>query len=115
MLQFYSGSTRMVNTRRGVAECMEIALGDHFYSCDLLIFHASIGHSFEELIEEAAKLAPRATVLAASCCGVVGREGVSESMKDMALKAIEGRDFGISYVDIQTIKEIFYNNGGNQL
>jgi len=45
----------------------------------------------------------------------LGREGVSESMKDMALKAIEGRDFGISYVDIQTIKEIFYNNGGNQL
>jgi hypothetical protein len=76
---------------------MEIALGDHFSSCDLLIFHASIGHSFEELIEEAAKLAPRATVLAASCCGVVGREGVSESMKDMALMAIEGRDFGISY------------------
>ena len=97
MLQFHSGSTRMVNTRRGVAECMEIALGDHFSSCDLLIFHASIGHSFEELIEEAAKLAPRATVLAASCCGVVGREGVSESMKDMALMAIEGRDFGISY------------------
>jgi hypothetical protein len=76
---------------------MEIALGDYFSSCDLLIFHASIGHSFEELIEEAAKLAPRATVLAASCCGVVGREGVSESMKDMALMAIEGRDFGISY------------------
>lgn len=97
MLQFHSGSTRMVNTRRGVAECMEIALGDYFSSCDLLIFHASIGHSFEELIEEAAKLAPRATVLAASCCGVVGREGVSESMKDMALMAIEGRDFGISY------------------
>jgi hypothetical protein len=99
MLQFFSGSTRMVNTRRGVAECMEIALGEHFSSCDLLIFHASIGHSFEELIDEAAKLAPGASILAASCCGVVGREGVSESMKDMALMAIEGRDFGLSYTN----------------
>jgi hypothetical protein len=78
---------------------MEIALGDHFSSCNLLIFHASIGHSFEELIDEAAKLAPGASVLAASCCGVVGREGVSESMKDMALMAVEGRDFGISYAN----------------
>lgn len=99
MLQFYSGSTRMVNTRRGVSECMEIALGQNLASADLLLFHASIGHSFEELIDEAAKQAPGAKILAASCCGVVGREGVSESMKDMALMAIKGQDFGISYAN----------------
>jgi hypothetical protein len=34
--------------------------------------------------------------LAASCCGVVGREGVSESMKDMALMAIKGKAYGIA-------------------
>ena len=99
MLQFYSGSTRMVNTRRGVAECMEIAMGENGSSADLLIFHASIGHSFQEMVDEAARMAPGARILAASCCGVVGREGVSESMKDMALMAVRGKEFAISYAD----------------
>ena len=41
MLKFYSASTRMVNTRRGVMECMEIALGEDYSDCDLIILHAS--------------------------------------------------------------------------
>jgi hypothetical protein len=78
---------------------MDIALGENTTSVDLLIFHASIGHSFQEMIDEAARLAPGARILAASCCGVVGREGVSESMKDMALMAVRGKDFSISFAD----------------
>lgn len=99
MLEFFSGSTRMVNTRRGVAECMEIALGDDLSTCDLVILHASIGHEFGALVDEASRLAPQARIVAASCCGVVGREGVSESMKDIALMAIRGKEFGISHTD----------------
>jgi hypothetical protein len=44
-------------------------------------------------------MAPKARVVAASCCGVVGREGVSESMKDMALMAVKGSEFAVSHVD----------------
>ena len=99
MLKFYSASTRMVNTRRGVMECMEIALGEDYADCDLIILHASIGHNFSELIDQTRLMAPKARVLAASCCGVVGREGVSESMKDMALMAIKGSEFAVSHVD----------------
>jgi hypothetical protein len=44
-------------------------------------------------------MAPKARVLAASCCGVVGREGVSESMKDIALMAIKGNEFAVAHVD----------------
>jgi hypothetical protein len=101
MLEFYSGSTRMVNTRRGVSECLEIAIGDSYSDCDLIIIHASIGHNFSDLVDEASKLAPNARILAASCCGVVGREGVSESMKDIALMAIKGKEFSVGHcVDI---------------
>lgn len=96
MLEFFSASTRMVNTRRGVAECLEVALGDQNTDCDLVILHASIGHNFQELIDETKKLAPSARILAASCCGVVGKEGVSESMKDIALMAIKGKEFSIA-------------------
>ena len=78
----------MVNTARGVQECLEAAMGSDYAKSDLLIFHASIGHDFEELVNEAARLAPKARIVAASCCGVVGREGVSESMKDIALMAV---------------------------
>ncbi len=99
MLKFYSASTRMVNTRRGVMECMEIALGEDYADCDLIILHASIGHNFSELIDQTRLMAPKARVVAASCCGVVGREGVSESMKDIALMAIKGNEFAVSQVD----------------
>ncbi|MFN8341981.1 MAG: FIST N-terminal domain-containing protein [Cyclobacteriaceae bacterium] len=93
MLSFYSASARIVNTRRGVMECMEIAMGNQYADSDLVILHASIGHDFGELIDQARLMAPHARIFAASCCGVVGREGVSESMKDIALMAIKGTDF----------------------
>lgn len=99
MLKFFSSSTRIVNTSRGVQECLESAMGADYSKSDLLIFHASIGHDFNELVNEASRLVPKARILAASCCGVVGREGVSESMKDIALMAIQGKDFAISYSD----------------
>lgn len=66
MLHFYSSSTRMVNTRRGVQECLESAMGNDFQNSDLLIFHAAIGHDFQEMVDEAAQLAPNARIVAAS-------------------------------------------------
>ena len=90
MLTFFSASTRMVNSRRGITECMESALGADTSDCDLVIIHASLGHDFTELIETAGTLAPRAKVLAASCFGVVGKERVSESIKDMTVMGIKG-------------------------
>ena len=99
MLKFNSSSARIVNTKRAVNECMEIALGDQMNTADLLIFHASIGHDFKDMVTEAKRLAPQARIVAASCCGVVGREGVSESMKDMALMTVQGKDFSLGSVD----------------
>lgn len=105
MLSFHSASARVINTKRGVTECMEIALGDSYADCDLIILHASIGHNFQELIQQAKEMAPKAKIVAASCCGVVGREGVSESMKDIALMAVKGKEFAVAHVD-----EIFGHN-----
>jgi hypothetical protein len=87
----------MVNTRRGVMECLESALGDDLSSADLLIWHASLGHDFQDLVDASRELAPQARVVATSCCGVVGREGVSESMKDIAVMAVQGKDFAIAH------------------
>lgn len=99
MLKFHSYSTRMVNTRRGVMECLESAVGENTSKVDLLIWHASLGHDFQDLLDAARERVPQARIVATSCCGVVGREGVSESMKDIALMAVEGKEFAIAQCD----------------
>jgi hypothetical protein len=78
---------------------MESALGKNTADCDLIILHASLGHSFEELMEQAMEMAPRAQVVAASCCGIVGKEGVSESMKDIALMAVKGKETAMAWTN----------------
>ncbi len=99
MLEFYSSSARIINTKRAVMECLEIAMGDNYSQADLLIFHASIGHNFQEMVNEAHALSPNATIVAASCCGVVGKEGVSESMKDIALMAVKGKEYAMAHTN----------------
>ncbi len=100
MLDFYSASTRMVNSKRAITECMEAALGEESQACDLLIIHASIGHNYQQLIDQARQLAPEARIVGSSCCGVIGSEGVSESMKDVAIMAIKGKsELAVAHVD----------------
>ncbi len=100
MLEFHSASTRMVNSRRAMAECLEAALGEGPHECDLVVIHASMGHNFAELAQEARRLAPGARVVGSSCCGIVGKEGVSESMKDVAVMAVRGASaLAVAHVD----------------
>ncbi len=99
MLEFFSAATRIVNTRRAVTECLENALGGLPDDCDLIIVHSSLGHDFGEILAQANRLAPKARVLAASCCGVISREGVGEDMKDIGLMAIRGEEFAVASVD----------------
>ncbi len=100
MLQFFSASTRMVNSRRAIAECLEAALGEGNTDCDLVVIHASLGHDYPTLLEETRRLAPRARVVGSSCCGIVGREGVSESMNDVAIMAVRGAaEIAVAAVD----------------
>lgn len=99
MLNFFSSSARIINTKRSVEECLESALGDGNDEVDLLIYHASIGHDFNDILLESKAKYPNADLVAASCCGVVGKEGVSESMKDMALMAVKGKDYALAHVD----------------
>ncbi|MCP5524805.1 MAG: FIST C-terminal domain-containing protein [Verrucomicrobiales bacterium] len=90
----------MVNSKRAITECLEAALAENVADCDLIIIHASIGHNYQELADQARALAPRARVVGASCCGIVGSEGVSESMKDVAIMAVKGREeLAVAHVD----------------
>lgn len=102
MLEFYSASSGAVNSRRAMAECLEAALAETGGTdCDILVFHTTVGHQFAELLAEAHKLAPSATVVGCTCHGVVGREGANENMRGLAIMAIRGprSEWAVAHVD----------------
>lgn len=102
MIEFFSASTRMVNSKRAMQECLESAFGEGASTdCQVIMIHASIGHNYAELMAAARELAPSATIVGASCCGIVGSEGVSESMKDLAIMAMrcDPYEIVVSHVD----------------
>jgi len=104
MLQFFSGSTRMVNSKRAIMDCMEAAFGEgNDTDCNVVLIHASMGHNYQDLIGQAREMAPGARVLGCSCCGIVGSEGVSESMKDVAVMAVRGDDNEIAVASVDGI------------
>lgn len=98
MLEFFSASTRMVNSRHAIQECLDAALGTD-KRCDLVMLHASIGHDCHALADEVRRQIPGVRVVGASCCGIVGSEGVSESMKDVAVMAVCGPELAVAHVD----------------
>ena len=91
MLNFFSASTSIVNSRRAITECLEVALeGEPNLDCDLIIIYTAMGHNFEELLTEAKRLSPSARIVGCTCAGVIGREGPNETLKALAIMAIKG-------------------------
>ena len=91
MLQFFSASTGVVNSKRAITECIENALeGQPDLDCDLIIIFTAIGHNFKELLSEAHRLVPNALVAGCTCAGVIGREGPDESLRALAIMAVKG-------------------------
>lgn len=91
MLQFFSASTSIVDSKRAITKCLEIALkGESNLDCDLIIIYSAMGHNFKELLSEARKLSPDAQIAGCTGAGVIGKEGPNESMKALAIMAIKG-------------------------
>jgi len=102
MLKFYSASTSIVNSKRAITECLEVALeGEPNLDCDLIIIYTAMGHNFKELLSEAHKLSPNAQVVGCTCSGIIGKEGPDESLKALAIMVIKGPkdEFVVSGID----------------
>ena len=92
MLNFYSSSTGVVNSKRAITECLENALVDESnLDCDLIIFYTSMGHNFSDILNEAHKLSPNAQIVGCTGAGIIGKEGANESMKALAIMALKGQ------------------------
>ncbi|WP_197170627.1 FIST signal transduction protein [Synechococcus sp. CBW1002] len=99
MIEFRSGNIRAVNPERAVLEALELAYGTDRPDCAVLLILGVVGHNLESLSRVAARQCPEARILAASCAGVVGRDGPGESMHDIAVMGISGEGFGVAHVD----------------
>jgi hypothetical protein len=108
MLQFFSASTSIVNSKRAITECLENALeGQPNLDCDLIIIYTAMGHNFKDLLSEAHKLSPNAQIVGCSCGGVIGKEGPDESMKALAIMAVKGpkTEFAVSGLDFSVFSD----------
>ena len=91
MLQFFSASTSIVNSKRAITECLENALeGQANLNCDLIIIYSAMGHNFQDLLTEAHKLSPDARIVGCTGAGIICKDGPDESMKALSIMVIKG-------------------------
>lgn len=110
MLNFYSAQVRIVNSQRAIDECLEIAFGDQTQSqtdCRVVIINATLGHHLDKLGAAVSRRLPGVTVVGSSCSGVTGREGVGESMNDIAMMAVCGPQEELA---VSTVNDICGHN-----
>lgn len=110
MLNFYSASVRIATSERAVNECLEVAFKDHeeaLKECKVIIVNAPLGHQLDKIAGAIKKNMPNVTVLGNSCSGVIGREGVGESMSNLAIMAICGPE---SECAAAAVNEIYGKN-----
>ena len=53
MLNFYSSSSKAVNTEKAVIECVENSIGKDFEKASLIIVRSASGHNFEQMLAKA--------------------------------------------------------------
>ena len=97
MIEFQSGSSNAVNSGAAVVECVERAFPDgNAADCSVLIIHATVGHNFAQMSAAAKEACPNAEIVGCTGSGVIGREGVSEAMRAMAVMAVTGNEVAVS-------------------
>jgi hypothetical protein len=100
MLQFASARNEIVNSRRAMRDALDNALeGLDGNCCNLVVFHTTMGHKFDELVEEAKVVCPGAEIVGCTAGGIVGKEGASERMRAVAVMAVKGGEFVVGHRD----------------
>lgn len=106
MLSFNSANVRIANSERAVDECLDIAFKDNekdLKDCKFIIVEAPLGHQLDKLAAAVIKKLPYVTFLGNSCSGVTGREGVGESMSDLAMMAVSGPNDECAFAAVNDI------------
>ena len=108
MIRFRSARVRSVNSERAIEECLDIAFPNGGREeCGAVIVNAALGHRLDRLGDALRRHLPNAFVTGSSCCGVVGREGVGESMHEVAIMCVCGdkKEYAVS-----SVRDIYGHN-----
>lgn len=104
MLQFYSANARGANTVRVLDTCLKRAFdGQVPHDLQLMVVYATLGHKLENVNRVLNEKLPGVPVLGASCGGVVGPDGVGESMNELGIFAISGPAHEVAYVGMSNV------------
>ena len=91
MLEFFSGSSSAVNSKTAVSESVELATGEAIVpDCSVLVIYSTVGHNFQQLLDQATTCCPNASIVGCSGSGVISSEGVNESMRALGVMVIKG-------------------------
>ena len=108
MLRFDSANVRVANSQRAMDECLEVAFGEKLPgNCRTIIVNATLGHKLDKLAAALRARMPGVVMLGSSCSGVTGRDGVGESMHDIAMMAVCGPE---AEMGLATVEEIYGHN-----
>lgn len=110
MLDFFSAINEMVNSKAAMKDAISTALADRDRTdCCLIIFHTTMGHKYSDLLSVAREMCPEAEVVGCTGCGVIGKDGVSEKMRALAVMVITGEqsDFEVSHRDDLTYENSY--------
>lgn len=100
MLEFSSGLSTGVNSKVAAQECVELALGENGGGdCNLVVLHSTMGHNPKQVIGALREACPNANIIGCTGSGVIGREGVSESMRSLAIMTVKGDEFSVASAD----------------
>lgn len=98
MIKFQSGSSTAVNSANAVRESLELAHDGDPSEARLVVVHSTMGHNFQQLLAAVREQCPEARIVGCTGSGVIGKEGVSESMRALALLTVTGSEFGVAHV-----------------
>ncbi len=97
MLEFYSGSSSAVNSKTAVSESVELATGETSVpDCSVLIIYFTVGHNFQQIIDQANECCPNASIVGCSGSGIISSEGVNESMRALGVMLIKGPEVHVT-------------------
>lgn len=98
MLNFGSGHSKAVNTRKAVAESLESAGIGPEHSPKLVVVHTTLGHDLPQMLSSLREGAPGTQIVGCTGSGVIGSGWVSEAVRAMALVTVDGEGITVASV-----------------
>lgn len=104
MLNFYSGSSKLVNPKKAINESINSAIKDVLGEIKLVIIHTTSGHNCKQLLDAIHKRLDNVSVIGCSGSGVISNDFVNETVRCLALTVVTGDEFVLTKIEGLTIE-----------